>query len=69
MRIFYVFKIVQMVPNRAKQHIQCKTSKLKNSFDFLTTFDSTGLFLYTLKTSENLWGTGVMKGNQWYEMG
>ena len=31
-------------------------------------FHATGLFLYSLKISENLWFSGNIKTDQWHEM-
>ena len=47
MGVFYVFEIVQMVPNRAKRYILILGY-------FINTLQPGDAFLYPLKTSENI---------------
>ena len=55
MGVFHVFKIVQMVPNRATHHRYCLNLFLANAHN-----------LYLLRISEDHWFSAVLR---WYKMG
>ena len=49
-----------------------ETVRIKEDADHFNPFHATGLFRYSLKTSENLWFfifSGGIERDQWHEMG